>query len=250
MKTVKLGGVRLNDYFAIANISRPLPEVKRQTIEVDGVDGEELVGVTLAPRTVSFDMMAKCISETKLQDMARKLMELAFSRKAVAMTISDEKDPSGSQLVRYVVPDGSFDVEEVRKAGRWRASFFQPDPFLYGKKRTAVIPGVYQNIIVDAGGNQPTPFTAVAYPTGSIYVVRARPAADTDNSRAEEVCYEADFNGRDKLTVNTKTLKVSKQNSKSTDSGLRVESRFFMLDGKMNVTASCKTTLSWTERWL
>ena len=241
MTKITYDGVRLWEKFTIGNLRRPLPEFRPSMSEVQGADGMLFDGVTLGTRTVSFDIVAIAKNVNALQSAARQIASIVSARKPLELIIHDERDDDGTQLVRYAVPTGTFDADEFRKLGKWHLSFVQPDPYLYGKHRSVVMAANVQKKI-DAGGNAPAWPKAVSKPTGSSYTFEA--------VGGDHLTFKASFNGSRTLTLDASKQTAKLSGNLSSGDGLTVGSRFFPLEGKMTLTATRKTTVTWRERWI
>jgi len=237
---VIFNGTCLNDYFLVSDISRPLPEFREKSSEVGGMDGEAFESIVVGTRECSFKVSSCDKGKSAQQSDARRLMSILSVRKPALLTFSDELDKDGVQLKRYAVPTGKFDAEEYALAGRWTCSFKMHDPFLYGKNRSIVLSSNAHKS-VNAGGNAPSWATATSCPSGNSYsIVRTGYGF---------VGFSAPFSGQN-VTVDFEAQKVSVSPSVANASGLQTGSRFFPLEGSMDLVASAQTTLSWTERWL
>ena len=239
--TVKFNGTDLTKLFTIGGVSRPLPEFRGVSTAVDGRDGEVFDGMTLGPREVAFDVVCRDKDLSALHDAARQLMSILAVRSPKALTFSDEKDADKTQLVRYAVPFGNFDTESFIKAARWTCRFKQPDPYLYGKKRTAVIPA-NDVLNVDTGGNADAWLKAEAtVGNGSYYMLRI--------VKSYWVKYSAPFSGQTiAIDMDAQTAKLDTDISGA--DGLVYGTRFFPIRGMVKLTATHRTQLSWQERWL
>lgn len=246
---VKYNGVKLNDYFIISNPSRPLPEFRDESTEVEGADGESFDGLTIGVREFSFELIAKRKTAKNVQRAARKLMSVFMVRKPKAFTFSDEKDGENIQLVRYAIPSGSFDVEEFIRAGRWTCRFKQPDPYLYGKRSEATLypSNLRDRNKVKVGGNVPTwPEVIVDALSGNRY----RISNSQFDSDGKHVKFDATFTASSRLVLDFEKHKATLTPSQSTG-GLVLGSRFFQLEpGSTMLYVTHKTKVSWRDRWL
>lgn len=241
---VKYNGTVLNDIFKIADIRRSSPEFSIESMQVDGADGEVFEALTVAPHEVVMTAMAVGNTSAALQRKIRKLMDVLNVKRPRKLVIADEKDDDGNQLYRLAVPSGTFDIEQVMRAGRLELTFRQLDPYLYGKERSVVLTaGVTKKI--RTGGNAPTWPVAVAKFGSAAQMYQIRDMA----ANGDYVTFRGSFTSSTTLTLDAKRQKVT-QSGGSYGTGIVPGSRFFALDGEMSIAATAKTTLSWTERWL
>lgn len=238
---VIFNGKPLTDAFTVGNIKRPLPEFRPSMALVDGMDGEFFADQTVGTRRVSFDLVCSGAStQRELQDAARMLADMMLVRKPVPMVFSDELDPMGNLLVRYVLPTGQFDADEFKRLGKWHCEFVQPDPYLYGRSRSVVVKA-NQTLQVEAGGNAPAyPKATSTVQSGLYYQIGIDGAY---------VRYAGLFSGQSiEIDMEAQTAKPNPAIAGA--DGLQKGSRFFAIDGTVNLTATHQTTVSWVERWL
>lgn len=243
--SVIFNGTNLESFFIVSDVARPLPEFRAASTRIDGADGESFDLMTLGPRECSFDLYAVDKSAQALQDAARLLTSIFMVREPKPLQFSDEKDPNGNQLRRYVVPVGSFDSEAFIRAGVWRCRFRSFDPFLYGISRSATLTAGTATQIdfgtyVSGRMLAPALVRATSTPSGSMYTIE---------SGSGHIRYDAPFDGNTLVLdfeAQTATLSPALANA----SGLAFGSTFFPLTGTATVTASDDTALAWTDRWV
>lgn len=249
MTTVWFNGYKLNDYFRVAGIDRPMPEFELSTTEAFGVDGELFDDLSLRRRELSLSLMVRNVTKREMQDKARELMGILKVSKPTNLRISDEKDPDGTQLVRYAVPVGAIQVEELPNAARWTVNFEQPDPFLYGKSRSMVLKA-NQYWRGDAGGGMPAWWTlTVDKPRGAEYYYFHGESTGGAVEGETIISFYAPFNGTGKLTANCKAHTVKMSPALAGASGLTTQTRFAPLCGKLYMLSNMKATVSWRETW-
>ena len=243
MIAVEYNGVKLTDSYHIGNIRRPMPEFRMAATEIDGADGSSFAEQTVGPRRCSFEIVYSGAKTARaLQDAARELFAVFLVREPAALKFSDERDSGNTQLVRYAVPNGTFDMEEFKKLGRWRVELTQPDPYLYGKKHSGVVIPANKTLKVAIGGNADTYLTAKAtVASGASYAIRI-----VNGSKLE---YAAAFSGQT-VTVNMRTQTVRVSPAISGADGILTGSRFFAVAGTAKLLATHRTEISWRERWL
>ena len=239
---VTFNGKNLTKSFFLGELSRPLPEFRDVTTQIEGADGESFDGITVGVREVSFTLTAKAKTPRAVQNLARKLMSWFAVSTPKPLTFSDELDGEGIQLVRYAVPTGSFDAEEFIRAGRWTCRFKQPDPYLYGKVHESVILPAGASVKLATGGN------ATTYAVAKAKMPNSANSYTISNGK-QSIEYAADFSG-ETVTVDFEKQTVRVSPSISGAPGLQVGSRFFGMRGDEQLTASHRTTLAWVERWL
>ena len=241
MTTVTYNGVELNEWFFVGDQKRPLPEFRVSTMQVDGADGEVYGGSTIGPRFLSFRVTSIDRTPRQLQDDARTLMALLAVRQPTALTISDERDPTNSQLVRYAVPTGSFDADEYMRAGSWVLQFVQPDPYLYGRTYShEVNSGTPVSFAVN--GNAPAEWSLAAVPNSGVTLY-------TFEYGTKKVVFDGAFDGTKAISVDSRTGTVS---TGAVGNGLTNATTIEPVGpGTVELKSSSGTaTFRWTERWL
>lgn len=254
--SVKFNGVNLSELFAVSELSRPLPEFRPESTEINGADGESFDALTYGLREVSFVLTA-AVSKSKtsqdVQKLARTLADVLAVREPKRLVISDEKSRKGEQLYRKAVPTGAFDADEFIRAGRWQCRFVQHDPYLY----VSGDPGKHHlnaNTLthVKIGGNVPTWLTVKATPSSGSSEFYIKTTDDI-------VRFRAPFDGQSVLTLDFEQCRASLSPSIANAEGLQTNSTFFTVGGtetmdgnaeSIALRASHSCDLSWQERWL
>lgn len=228
--------------------SRPFPEFRDSSTQIEGADGEWFDSQTIGPREFTITLVANgrlIYSSEDLQALARDIGKTFMVREPKRFTFSDERDPGrpDTQLYRLAVPTGVFDAEEFIRAGRWTCRFRQLDPFLYGYSRSEALKANTATEIT-VGGNAPAA-NLVAKTTPKNGVKRYELAVVGGQS----IAFKANFDNSTELTVNfrNQTARIDKS---ITAEGLATGSRFFDFGGTLKLKANSLTTLTWTERWL
>lgn len=247
MIRMKFGKYVFNDDFFCFCDSRPLPEFRPMSTNVDGTDGESFDELTLGPRKFTITLVAKAKTFNRLQRVARRLATALLVREPTPFVFTDENDDTGFQLSRLAVPTGGIDVEEFMRVGRWTVEFVQYDPYLYGKKQEVVLKANVSTR-VKVNGNAPTYPVLTARPTGTSYWIK------------DNLGHRVDFKGpfvqagfsssQSQLRMNFLRQTAYLSPSVSDAEGLQLGSEFWAFEGRFNLRASHDTTLSWHERWL
>lgn len=247
METITFNGVDLTNplnstkpRLVITEVKRPMAAWESAATKVDGADGEYFDSLTNGTRECSFALVAEKLTRREVQIMARKLAGVLNVRSPKRLCFTDERDMDGNQLHRLAVPDGAFDMDEFIRAGKWTLRFLQHDPYLYGKQRSVVLK-TNQAQRVQVGGNAPTWAVATANPTGSRYTLGI--------VGGKGIMFDGPLNGSD-MTIDFVRSSVHVAQPADGVKGLRTSSRFFALEGTMDLVASAQTTLTWDERWL
>jgi predicted phage tail component-like protein len=241
MTTVTFNGVVLTNRFIVGDQKRPLPEFRVSSMQVDGADGEVYGGSTIGPRFLSFRVTSIDREPRQVQDDAKFLMQTLAVRQPTELAISDERSAGNTQLVRYVVPTGSFDMDEYVRAGSWVLQFVQPDPYLYGHVRT-------QEVASDAtvetfiDGNAPSEWTLHAVPNSTT-------GAYTFEYGENAVVFDGAFDGAMALVVDSRTGAV---NTGAAGNGL---TNATTIEPIQHGTVTLKSiggpaTFQWRPRWL
>ncbi len=231
---VRYGGVLLNRFGTIGELSRPLPEFRPTATTVSGRNGDVFDGTTVGTRECSFTLTVTQTDTRQLQTLARTLASMLSTSTPKRLTFSDELDSGNNQLVRWAVPVGAFDFDAFLRAGKWTLRFVQYDPYLYGKDRSAVIPA-HSTQSINFGGNAPVYPTATATPQSGTYTL---------SSGGRNVTLQGEFGSGITLNFGEQIVYTSGACS------LHTNSRFFSCQGTMPITATAQTTITWAERWL
>lgn len=240
---MKYGDYVLSDDFICLVESRPLPEFKPTSTQVDGADGESFDTLTLGTRTFAITVVFKPEHDRKKRHkLARKLAGELLTREPKRFIFTDENADDGTQLYRMAVPNGVVDVERFVNAERWTIEFVQYDPYLY-KSSTRSVKLTRDWQTVDVGGNAPTfPIAKCAKPSGKRYALVA--------SDVGAIEYEAPFSGSNLLTIDFANQTAKTENSIDGARGITLKSRFFEFSGTLIMCASDVTTLTWRERYI
>ena len=241
MTAVTFNGTDLTNRFIVGDQKRPLPEFRVSTMQVEGADGEVYGGSTIGPRFLSFRVTSVGRTPRQVQDDAKFLMALLAVRQPTELSISDERSPGDTQLVRYVVPSGSFDMDEYVRAGSWVLQFIQPDPYLYGHTYTqSVASGSTVEIFVD--GNAPAEWTVSAVPNSGATLY-------TFEYGTKKVVFDGVFDGAKAISVDSRTGTVR---TGAVGNGLTNATTIEPVGpGTVELKSSSGTaTFQWRERWL
>ncbi len=249
---VRFNGVRLDEGFDVLVTSRPLPDFKASTTSIDGVHGEQFDSLALGTRECEVQLIAPDKGRDRLQFEARRLGKVLMVDEPKWLVFGDERDKEGNQLHRKAVPTGVPSWEEFMEAGRLTVRFLQPDPFLYGKDRTAII-NPNEKVKVRVGGNAPAwPVFRTEMTAPATYVLQNMGEGMHLKYRPVRECL---------VRVNMRSHKVFEDELEAwsvhagttpnyTGEGLALGSRFWSVEGRVNLKANCVTKMTWTERWL
>ena len=240
---MKYGDYVLTDDFICIIKSRPLPEFKPTSTQVDGADGESFDALTLGTRTFAIEVVFKPEQTRKKRyELARKLAGELLTREPKRFIFSDENADDGTQLYRMATPSGIVDIETFVNAERWTITFDQKDPYLY-KVITRSVKLTRDWKVVNVYGNAPTfPIAKCAKPSGKRYALVA--------SDVGVIEYDAPFSGSNLLTIDFANQTVKTENAIQGADGITLNSRFFEFSGTLLMCASDLTTLTWRERYI